>query len=89
MWSKLLSFFFCRYVDRVSIPVLLCLGAKDRRVPHHQGLEYFHALRARCVLDKDLIQMKVYPEADHAIDRPNSEADQFIAMKLWFERFLV
>ena len=72
----------------VTTPVLLCLGAKDRRVPHSQGLEYYHALKSQSTLASDLVQMKVYPEADHAIDKPNSEADQFISMKLWFERFL-
>ncbi|CAM9241933.1 unnamed protein product [Ectocarpus fasciculatus] len=77
-----------RYVQNVNTPVLLCLGAKDRRVPQSQGLEYYHALKSQSTLDNDLVQMKVYPEADHAIDKPNSEADQFISMKLWFERFL-
>lgn len=75
-------------MQNVNTPVLLCLGAKDRRVPQSQGLEYYHALKSQSTLDNDLVQMKVYPEADHAIDKPNSEADQFISMKLWFERFL-
>lgn len=34
-------------VDQVTAPVLLALGKKDRRVPFSQGLEYYHALRAR------------------------------------------
>lgn len=34
-------------VDQVKAPVLLALGKKDRRVPFSQGLEYYHALRAR------------------------------------------
>jgi acylaminoacyl-peptidase len=72
----------------VTTPVLLCLGAADRRVPHHQGIEYYHALRSVSGLPPDCVDMRVYPQADHAIDKPNSEADQFISMDMWFRRFL-
>ena len=34
-----------RYVNDVIVPVLMLLGAKDRRVPVSQGLEYYHCLR--------------------------------------------
>ena len=29
-----------------------------------------------------------YIEADHAIDIPDSEADQFISMKKWFAKYV-
>ena len=38
-----------RYIDQVRAPTLLCLGAKDRRVPYSQGIEYYHLLRSRSV----------------------------------------
>jgi acylaminoacyl-peptidase len=37
------------HVHRVVAPTLLCLGAKDRRVPPSQGHEFYHVLRAQGV----------------------------------------
>lgn len=73
-------------------PVLLCLGAKDKRVPWSQGLQYYYTLKSqRNILNDDnnsTCQLRVYREADHAIDKPNSEADQWISIKNWFDRHL-
>jgi hypothetical protein len=33
-------------------------------------------------------ELLMYPEDDHALDRPATEADQFINMKLWFDTHL-
>ena len=82
---------FGRYVGDIIAPVLLCLGAKDRRVPFSQGMEYFHALKAKR-LDKansPELALRVYPECDHAIDKPNGEADQFISIKNFFMKHIV
>ena len=38
-----------QYIDQVRAPTLLCLGAKDRRVPYSQGIEYYHLLKSRSV----------------------------------------
>ena len=62
----------------------MCLGAKVRRVPPSQGLEYFHALRGRGVPAKLL----VYPEDDHSIDRPASDADHWVNVALWLREHL-
>jgi acylaminoacyl-peptidase len=71
-------------------PILVCLGAKDKRVPYSQGLEYYYALRAqREESVPSTVKLRVYKEADHAIDKPNAEADQWITIKLWFDRFLL
>ena len=52
-----------RHVQNVTAPVLMLLGAKDRRVPVSQGLEYFHTLRR--VQDrlaaKVSTEMRLYP----------------------------
>ncbi|CAN0575782.1 unnamed protein product, partial [Ectocarpus sp. 12 AP-2014] len=56
------------HIDGVAAPTLVALGAKDRRVPQSQGVEWFHALRSRGVETKLL----VYPEDVHAIDMPAS-----------------
>lgn len=37
------------YVASVVTPTLVCLGAKDKRVPPSQGWEYHHVLRAQGV----------------------------------------
>jgi acylaminoacyl-peptidase len=83
-----------RYVKDVTAPVLLCLGAKDRRVPFSQGMEYFHALKANRLRTCEggegsaEVVLRVYPECDHAIDKPNGEADQFICIKNFFVKYL-
>lgn len=72
------------HVDGVIAPTLITIGAKDRRVPQSQGLEWFHALKSRKVPTKLL----VYPEDVHAIDKPASEADAWLNIVLWFRMHL-
>lgn len=72
------------HVDSVVAPVLMALGAKDRRVPASQGTDYYHMLRARGVATKLLL----FPEDSHAIDRPASEAEHFVAIAMWFNEHL-
>eukprot|EP00615_Pteridomonas_danica_P004735 CAMPEP_0114370038 /NCGR_PEP_ID=MMETSP0101-20121206/32172_1 /TAXON_ID=38822 ORGANISM="Pteridomonas danica, Strain PT" /NCGR_SAMPLE_ID=MMETSP0101 /ASSEMBLY_ACC=CAM_ASM_000211 /LENGTH=464 /DNA_ID=CAMNT_0001521291 /DNA_START=274 /DNA_END=1665 /DNA_ORIENTATION=- len=57
------------HVDKVKAPTLIALGAKDRRVPSSQGVEYYHILKARGIQTRLL----VYPEDCHPIDKPASE----------------
>lgn len=70
------------HIDGVVAPTLVALGAKDRRVPQSQGLEWFHALKSRGVEAKLL----VYPEDVHAIDKPASEADQWLNIVGWLKK---
>ncbi|CAE7619209.1 APEH [Symbiodinium microadriaticum] len=80
-----------RYVKDVVSPVLLCLGANDRRVPYSQGMEYYRALAShRSIRDskQSEVILRVYPECDHAIDKPNGEADQFICIRNFFVRHM-
>lgn len=37
------------YLHQYKTPTLICLGAKDRRVPASQGIEFYHMLRQRNV----------------------------------------
>lgn len=60
----------------VKAPVLMLVGGKDRRVPPSQGISYYHTLKSQGVMTK----MLVFPEDVHAIDRPTSEAEQWIAI---------
>eukprot|EP00612_Vaucheria_litorea_P001100 CAMPEP_0171459608 /NCGR_PEP_ID=MMETSP0945-20130129/4823_1 /TAXON_ID=109269 /ORGANISM="Vaucheria litorea, Strain CCMP2940" /LENGTH=742 /DNA_ID=CAMNT_0011985659 /DNA_START=140 /DNA_END=2364 /DNA_ORIENTATION=- len=66
-------------VKNVKAATLLGLGAKDRRVPHSQGLEWFNALRANEVTCKLLF----YPEDTHALDKPGTSADFLLNAVLW------
>lgn len=101
VWNGRYCFAMCscnvvdRYVREVTAPVLLCLGAKDRRVPFSQGMEFYHALKAQrggsvgtAVSSNAEVVLRVYPECDHAIDKPNGEADQFICIKNFFAKHL-
>lgn len=72
------------HLGRATAPTLIALGMRDRRVPPSQGLEYYHALRARGVPTRLL----VYEDCDHAIDLVASEADHWINAKRWFDRHL-
>lgn len=40
------------HIDNYKSPTLICLGAKDRRVPASQGLDFYHALKKRGVNTK-------------------------------------
>ena len=72
------------HMENVSAPTLMALGMKDRRVPPSQGIEYYHALRAKNVPTKLL----VYEDCDHAIDLVVSEADFWVNTKRWFDQHL-
>jgi len=72
------------YLKNATAPTLVGLGMKDRRVPPSQGIEYYHALRAKKVATKLL----VYDDCDHAIDGVASEADFWINTKRWFDQNL-
>ena len=72
------------HLEHVKAPTLIALGMKDKRVPPSQGLEYYHALRAKGLPTKLL----VYDDCDHAIDLVASEADHWINTKQWFDQYL-
>lgn len=74
----------CRYIDNVRTPTLLCLGTKDRRVPPSQGVEYYHLLKSKGVP----CRMVIYPEDNHALDKPNTEAEQWLAIIDWLTKYL-
>mgnify|MGYP003916990703 FL=1 len=72
------------HLENVKAPTLIALGMKDRRVPPSQGIEYYHALRAKKLPTKLL----VYDDCDHAIDLVANEADFWINTKRWFDQYL-
>ena len=72
------------HIGAVKTPTIICLGEKDRRVPPSQGIEYYHLLKSRGVPTKLLI----FPEDDHAIDHPASEAEQWFNVAQWIQRHI-
>ncbi|XP_061864420.1 acylamino-acid-releasing enzyme [Colius striatus] len=69
---------------RVQTPVLLCVGARDRRVSPTQALELYRVLRARGVPARLLW----YPEGGHALAGVETEADVFGNCARWLLQHL-
>ncbi|CAM9358885.1 unnamed protein product [Discosporangium mesarthrocarpum] len=68
----------------VVAPTLIALGAKDRRVPCAQGIEWYHSLKSRGVETKLLY----YPEDVHGLDKPGTEADGWLSVALWLKEHI-
>ena len=73
-----------QHIHHVRTPTLVALGMKDLRVPPAQGLEWFHTLRSMGIDCKLLL----YENDDHAIEGVASEADHWINVKHWFDKYL-
>ncbi len=71
-------------LHQVKAPVLLLLGAKDRRVPLADGQQYGAALRAQGGTAKII----VFPEDTHALDRPQTEFETMINMISWLQQHI-
>jgi len=71
------------HVHKVKTPTLVCLGMMDRRVPHSQGIEYHHLLKHRGVPTRLLC----FEKDVHAIDKPASEAHQWIEIARWLRLY--
>ncbi|XP_014107313.1 PREDICTED: acylamino-acid-releasing enzyme-like isoform X2 [Pseudopodoces humilis] len=69
---------------QVQTPVLLCVGARDRRVSSTQALELYRVLRARGVPARLLW----YPEGGHALAGVETEADVFKNCAHWLLQHL-
>ncbi|KAK4047110.1 hypothetical protein OIO90_006312 [Microbotryomycetes sp. JL221] len=53
------------FVDQVTCPTMLMIGASDRRVPHDQGRAWYHALKNRGQAPVDML---VFPGNGHPLD---------------------
>ncbi|XP_048587874.1 acylamino-acid-releasing enzyme isoform X1 [Nematostella vectensis] len=73
------------HVHKVRTPVLLCIGAVDRRVPPSQGIHFHRVLRERGVETKLLL----YPEDAHPLDKVGTESDVFVNTVRWFHEHRV
>ncbi|KNC83964.1 hypothetical protein SARC_03785 [Sphaeroforma arctica JP610] len=67
-------------LSKIKTPTLLLLGAKDRRVPPSQGLQFYRGLQAAGVKSK----VYWFPTQSHPIDDPGCNADCWINSALWY-----
>jgi len=71
-------------ISEVRTPTLIALGLKDLRVPPSQGQEWYYTLRSRGVPTELLI----YPEDNHSLAGAATEADHWIRIMEWFDKYL-
>lgn len=74
------------YADKVKAPLFFMLGAKDMRVPMQDAKQYLAAFRAR--QDAPESRVIVFPDDTHALDKPQTEFEQFLGAAWWIKRHL-
>eukprot|EP00208_Stichococcus_sp_RCC1054_P004576 CAMPEP_0206148488 /NCGR_PEP_ID=MMETSP1473-20131121/36760_1 /ASSEMBLY_ACC=CAM_ASM_001109 /TAXON_ID=1461547 /ORGANISM="Stichococcus sp, Strain RCC1054" /LENGTH=792 /DNA_ID=CAMNT_0053545837 /DNA_START=314 /DNA_END=2692 /DNA_ORIENTATION=- len=74
------------HAHAVKAAMLFMLGAKDRRVPLTDAQLYVRALAARG--DAPEARTIVFPEDTHALDRPQTEFEQWINVAAWLKTHL-
>ncbi|XP_042303423.1 acylamino-acid-releasing enzyme-like [Sceloporus undulatus] len=72
------------HAPKVQAPVLLCVGARDRRVSPYQAMEYYRVLQARGIP----VRLLWYPEENHAISGVEAKADLFMNCAQWIMHYL-
>ncbi|XP_047319226.1 acylamino-acid-releasing enzyme isoform X2 [Impatiens glandulifera] len=85
--SEHLSLFLSKspisHIAKVKTPTIFLLGAKDRRVPVSNGIQYARALKERGVEVKVIL----FPEDTHGIERPQSDFESFLNIGAWFKKY--
>ena len=72
------------HVASVKAPVMFMLGSKDRRVDMKDGLQYVAALRAVAATEAARAPRVInFPEDSHALDRPQTEFEQWLNVAWW------
>jgi len=82
--AKLLAVSPLSRLHTLTAPLLLLVGAKDKRVPPSQGVEAYYRLRQRGVP----VRLLWYPEDGHPLDKPVTEGDCWVNMVAWFTAYL-
>ncbi|KAH9258974.1 hypothetical protein BASA81_002594 [Batrachochytrium salamandrivorans] len=74
------------HIANVKLPSLICLGAKDRRVPHQsQGLFYYRMLKMHQVPH---VRLFLFPQDGHPIDKVTSAETLWAETAEFFQRHL-
>nr|XP_057941213.1 S9 family peptidase isoform X2 [Doryrhamphus excisus] len=72
------------HAAQIKAPVLLMLGARDRRVSPHQGLELYKALKSRA----SPVRLLWFAEDGHSLSRVETQAQCFLNIVLWLHQYL-
>ncbi|KAF8970622.1 Alpha/Beta hydrolase protein [Flammula alnicola] len=77
------------YIDSIKVPVLLLVGAADRRVAPSHGIEFYHALKARYSKPQKKekgckVDMLVFEGESHPLDGVEACRASFEATRDWF-----
>lgn len=73
------------HAGAVTAPVLMMLGACDRRVPLDDGKQYMAAVRRRGQGAPET-RTVVFPQDSHSLDKPQTEFEQWITALWWMDR---
>ncbi|KAK7884606.1 hypothetical protein WMY93_027729 [Mugilogobius chulae] len=72
------------HAPKMKCALLLMLGAKDRRVSPHQGLELYRTLKSR----GKTVRLLWFPEDGHSLSRVDTQTDCFLNTVLWLQEHL-
>ncbi|XP_072305483.1 acylamino-acid-releasing enzyme [Eucyclogobius newberryi] len=72
------------HAPKMKCALLLMLGARDRRVSPHQGLELYRALKSR----GRTVRLLWFPEDGHSLSRVDTQTDCFLNTVLWLQEHL-
>lgn len=72
------------HASKVKVPSLFLLGGADRRVPTSNGLQFAQVLRSQGLE----VKIIYFPDDNHAIDKPQSEFEQWVNVATWLKKYL-
>ncbi|KIM37876.1 hypothetical protein M413DRAFT_448146 [Hebeloma cylindrosporum] len=90
IFSKLQLVSPIAHLDAIRAPVLLLVGAADRRVAPTHGVEFYHALKGRYAAEGvdvgKKVEMLIFEGESHPLDGVEAARANFEATKEWFLR---
>ena len=88
IYTHLLGFSPISHVNSIKVPVLLLIGSADRRVAPSQGIEFYHALKARYAMRDDgdhtmKVEMLIFEGESHPLDGVEAAKAHFEVTREW------
>jgi acylaminoacyl-peptidase len=93
IYTNLLSVSPILHVDSIKVPVLLLIGSADRRVAPSQGINLYHALKARYASvgargghggGNRKVEMLIFEGESHPLDGVEAAKVSYEVAKKWF-----